>query len=87
MFDESPCNLDYIRCACFDLGVSSFAVEKDIGQCMRVDCASMQQYCEESHKAGKTGTNCAVAGKACLQSNGPRWHGVTADGKKWTCKF
>jgi hypothetical protein len=67
--------------------VSSFAGEKDIGQCMRVDCASMQQYCEESHKAGKTGTNCAVAGKACLQSAGPRWHGVTADGKKWTCKF
>ena len=67
--------------------VPSFAAEKDIGQCMRVDCASMQQYCEESYKIGKTGTNCAAAGKACLQSNGGRWHGVTADGKKWTCNF
>jgi len=50
--------------------VSSFAGEKDIGQCMRVDCASMQQYCEESHKAGKTGTNCAVAGKCAFEARG-----------------
>jgi len=67
--------------------VASFAVEKFIGQCMRVDCASMQQFCEESRKAGKTGTNCTAAGNQCVQSKGRTWHGVTADGKKWSCNF
>jgi hypothetical protein len=56
---------------------------KPIGKCMRPDCASMQQFCEESKRAGKTGTDCAAAGKQC----GRTWVGTTPDGKKWSCTF
>lgn len=64
----------------------SFA-QKPIGKCMRADCASMQQYCEESRSTGKTGTNCVAAGKQCVQSKGGKWVGTTTDGKKWSCTF
>jgi hypothetical protein len=76
-----------ILVALVSTSASSFAGEKSVGACMRSDCASMQQYCEESRKAGKTGTNCAAAGDQCVKSNGRTWHGVTGDGKKWTCNF
>jgi hypothetical protein len=66
--------------------VPSFA-QKPIGKCMRADCASMQQYCEESRSAGKTLTNCTAAGKQCVQSKGRTWVGTTPDGKKWSCNF
>ena len=66
---------------------SAAAGEKAIGKCMRADCASMQQYCEESRSAGKTGTNCTAAGNQCVQGKGRTWHGTTAEGKKWSCNF
>jgi hypothetical protein len=66
---------------------ASAAGEKSIGKCMRADCATMQQYCEESRNAGKAGTNCTAAGDQCVQSKGRSWHGVTAEGKKWSCNF
>ena len=59
--------------------------QKQIGKCMRADCASMQAYCEESRAAGKTGTNCSAAGKQCAQNK--KWVGATPDGKKWSCTF
>jgi hypothetical protein len=66
--------------------IPSFA-QKPIGKCMRADCASMQQFCEESRSAGKTGTNCAGAGQQCVQSKGRTWVGTSPDGKKWSCNF
>ena len=66
--------------------VPSFA-QKHIGKCMRADCESMQQYCDESRSAGKTATDCSVAGKLCHQSKGRTWVGTTPDGKQWTCDF
>jgi hypothetical protein len=66
---------------------SAAAGEKSIGKCMRADCATMQQYCEESRNAGKTGTNCTAAGNRCVQGKGRSWHGVTAEGKEWSCTF
>jgi hypothetical protein len=62
----------------------SFA-QKPIGKCMRPDCASMQQYCEESRSAGKTGTNCVPAGAQCTKTK--KWVGTGPDGKKWSCTF
>jgi hypothetical protein len=60
---------------------------KAIGKCMRPDCASMQQYCNESKSEGKTGTDCAAAGKLCLDVKGRTWLGTTPDGKRWSCTF
>ena len=61
--------------------------QMSIGKCVRPDCESMQQYCDESRSAGKTGTDCSVAGKLCFQSKGRTWVGTTPDGKTWTCDF
>ena len=61
--------------------------QKSIGKCMRPDCESMQKYCDESRSAGKTGTDCSIAGKRCFQSNGRTWVGTAPDGKTWTCDF
>jgi hypothetical protein len=55
--------------------------QKSIGKCVRPDCESMQQYCDESRSAGKTGTDCSVAGKLCFQSKGRTWVGTTPDGR------
>jgi len=61
--------------------------QKSIGKCTRPDCESMQRYCDESRNAGKTGTDCSIAGKRCFQSNGRTWVGTNPDGKTWTCDF
>ena len=61
--------------------------QKHTGKCMMPDCQSMQKYCDESHNAGKTGTDCSIAGKRCYQSNGRTWVGTKSDGKTWTCDF
>src|SRR6476619_2862861 len=84
-FDEESLYLDCSRCSRVDCRPNLCA--KSIGKCMRLDCESMQQYCDESRSAGKTGTDCSVAGKLCFQSKGRTWVGTTADGKTWTCDF
>ena len=74
--------------AAFSAASPSFAQKaKLIGKCMRVDCAAMQSYCEESKSQGKTGTDCTAAGKQCVAGGGKSWVGKTPDGKAWSCTF
>jgi hypothetical protein len=73
--------------AAFASTLAPTLAQKHIGKCVRADCETMQQYCDESRNAGKTATDCSVAGKQCFQSKGRAWVGTTPDGKQWTCDF
>lgn len=75
----------YISTILFALASTPSFAQKPIGKCMRADCASMQQYCEESRSVGKTGTNCGPAGAQCTKTK--KWVGTSPDGKKWSCTF
>jgi len=48
-FDEESLYLDCSRCSRVDCRPNLCA--KSIGKCMRLDCESMQQYCDESRSA------------------------------------
>jgi hypothetical protein len=73
--------------AALDFTAAPTFAQQHIGKCIRPDCESIQRYCDESRNAGKTGTDCSIAGKRCFQSNGRTWVGTNPDGKTWTCDF